>query len=82
MLEQNTLETILKEHLVNEIKERLHALIDNEIESIARDSVVKFMNIDISKSPSMHSVNDDIYFKFIQNITKTVFKTVVVKEKQ
>lgn len=79
-IEPNALEVILKEHLVKEVKDRLHELIDKEIEDIARNAVVKFLQFQVDKDQSASTFNDTYLFKFVQNITKTVIKPIVVKE--
>lgn len=74
------LEVILKEHLVKEVKDRLHEIVDKEIEDIARNAVIKFLQFQIDKSNMAHSFSDTYVFNFVQNITKTAVKTIVVKE--
>lgn len=76
----NALEVILKEHLVKEVKDRLHKIIDTEIEDIARNAVVKFLKFQIDKDQSGITFSDTYLFKFVQNITKTVVNNIVVKE--
>ena len=76
-----TLDAILKEHLIGEVKKHLQSLIENDLETLARDAVVRFMDIEIAKSGDPMAMNDNYYFQFVKKITKTVQKTVVVKEK-
>ncbi len=76
------LDNILKEHLVAEVKKHLVKLIDTDLESIARDAVVRFMDIEIAKRGDPMSMRDNYYFSFVQKITKTVSQNIVLKEKQ
>lgn len=76
------LDNILKEHLVAEVKKHLVKLIDTDLESIARDAVVRFMDIEIAKRGAPMSMRDNYYFSFVQKITKTVSQNIVLKEKQ
>lgn len=76
----NAFEEHLKELLINEVKSHLHKLVDEEIENIARDSVVKFLDIKISTQKDMMSMGDSYLFSFVQNCTKTIIKEKVVQE--
>lgn len=66
---------------MEEVKKHLHNLVDNEIEEIARNAVINFMQIEINKNPDMYTLSDNYYFNFVQNITKTVVKPIVIKDK-
>jgi hypothetical protein len=80
-IDVQSLENILREHLIIEVKKHLHNLIDNKIKDIARDAVINFMQIEIDKNTDMSTMSNNYYFNFVQNITKTVVKPVVVKDK-
>ena len=80
-IDVQSLDNILKEHLIIEVKKHLHNLVASEIEDIARDAVVNFMQIEIDKNTDMSTMSNNYYFNFVQNITKTVVKPIVVKDK-
>lgn len=48
LVDTQALDNILREHLVAEVKKHLVKLIDTELESIARDAVVRFMDIEVA----------------------------------
>ena len=75
-----TLDAILREHLIAEVKRHLVQLIDKEMEELARNAVVRFMSIEIAKHPDVFSMSDTYLFSFVQNITETIVKPVVIKE--
>jgi hypothetical protein len=81
-IDTNMLENILKEHLVKEVKDRLYELIDNDMESIARNAVIKFLNFRVEKNSNTPSLEERYYFDFVQNITKTIIKEKVLEEKK
>lgn len=80
-IDVQSLDNILKEHLIIEVEKHLHNLIDNEIKDIARNAVVNFMQIEIDKNTDIATMSNNYYFSFVQNITKTVVKPIVVKDK-
>ena len=80
-IDVQSLDNILREHLIIEVKKHLHNLVASEIEDIARNAVVKFMQIEIDKNTDMSTMSNNYYFNFVQNITKTVVKPIVVKDK-
>lgn len=81
-IDTNALEQILKEHLVKEVKSRLYELIDNEMESIARNAVLNFLNFRVEKNTASYKFEERYYFDFVQNITKTIVKEKVLEEKK
>ena len=76
----NAMEQIMKEALIKEVEVHLHSMIDSHIKDVAKDAVVRFLSIDIMKQHNKLSMSDEYYFKFVQNITKTIVKTKIVKE--
>ena len=80
-IDVQSLDNILREHLIIEVKKHLHNLVASEIEDIARDAVVNFMQIEVDKNTDMSTMSNNYYFNFVQNITKTVVKPVVLKHK-
>ena len=80
-IDVQSLDNILREYIIAEVKEHLHNLVASEIEDIARNAVVKFMQIVIDKNADMATMSNNYYFNFVQNITKTVVKPIVVKDK-
>ena len=74
------MENILREHLVKEVKERLHSLIDNDIEDIAKSAVVNFLNCQINIQNNPMTLQNEFLFKFVQNITNTVVHEKIVKD--
>lgn len=79
-INQNQLDNILKEHLVNEIKKKLHKLIDEDIEEIAKDAVKSFLEIEIEKNYDPINIRGAYYFNFVKNITKTIEEKIVIED--
>lgn len=77
----DTIDKMLKESIIQEVKGHLLKLIDNELNKLSRDAVQRFLEIHIDKEMNPISFNDNVYFSFVQKITKTVKDTVVVVEK-
>lgn len=82
LVDTSSLDNILKEHLVAEVKKHLVKLIDSELESIARDAVVRFMDIEIAKTGDPADIRNTYYFSFVQKITRTVSQNIILKEKE
>jgi len=76
-----SLEAIMKDALMVEVKSHLLKMIDNDLEKIARDAVQRFLEFEIHQQLNAASMMDEIYFSFVNNITKTVIETKVIKEK-
>ncbi len=79
-IDTSSLEYFMKESLKQEVKKHLIDMIDNHLEKISRDAVDRFLSFEISKSYEAGTMADNIYFSFVNKITKTVIKEVVIQE--
>lgn len=75
-----TYESHLRDLMIKQVKEHLMNLVEDDIESLARQSVVDFLAIRIGNEHDAMSLQSKYLFSFVNNITKTVENKIILEE--
>ena len=73
-------ESHLRDLMIKQVKEHLMNLVEDDIESLARQSVVDFLAIRVGNEYDAMSLQSKYLFSFVNNITKTVEKKIILEE--
>ena len=66
--ETQMFEEMIKQALINKVKDYLYESIENDIEQLAKESVKKFLELEISKDYEASTMRNNIYFNFVNKI--------------
>lgn len=80
LIDTNSIEYIMREHLIRQVREYLINSIDKDLEMIARDAVGRYLEYEIHQNNNPMSLKNEIYFSFVNKITNIVTEEVVIKE--